>query len=186
MRVRREGAARGRVVPTRLLWCVVTLTMIVLAPVIVLVGEPLRRYYQRRYLRSAGRQRCGGGWRQGGLARVVIANPVLIALTAPGRWAIDHASGPGPGDSGRRGYGWRGGDGDNWPPAGTREPRRPKPNAPAGAIALAEPRQQRRTIPIRKALPQALSELSEPLRRAGSRLRRIGRVLRARARHKLA
>jgi hypothetical protein len=171
--VRRGRIRRGRVVVARrLVFCAVTLAVIALAPVIVLVGEPLRRHYLRRLSRPPRR----------GLARVVIANPVLIALTAPSRWAIDQVGGLRSGGSGRRGFGRfgrrRSQDGGDWPPlAGVREPRRPKPNAPAGAIALAEPRQQHRAIPILKALPPSLSE---PVRRIGSRLGRMGAVLRSR------
>ena len=164
----------------------VTLAVIALAPVIVLVGEPLRRYYLRQLSRppQLGCQWYSVSWRPVGLARVVIANRVLIALTAPGRWAMDRVGGRGSGGSGGGSFGWRRGQGGGgWPPAGTREPRRPKPTAPAGAVALAEPRQQHRIIPIRKALPRALSE---PVRRVGSRLRRMAGVLRARARHRLA
>jgi hypothetical protein len=49
---------------------------------------------------------------------------VWTALTAPVRWIADHV---------KR---WR----QRPPEAGVREPRRPKPTPPAGAIALAEPR----------------------------------------------
>jgi hypothetical protein len=170
--VRRGQIRRGRVVVARrLAFCAVTLAMIALAPVIVLVGEPLRRHYRRR---------LSGPPRRVLVARVVIMNPVLIALTAPSRWAIDQVGGRWPGRSGGRGFGRfgrrSGQDGGDWPPsAGVREPRRPKPNAPAGAIALAEPRQHRRVIPIVKALPPSLSE---PVRRVGSRLSRLGAVLR--------
>ena len=201
------------------------MAVIALAPVIVLVGEPLRRYYLRRLsrpplrLRStaalsgtglrravlgraarrgsavAGMTYAGQGegawsqqysvrWRRRSLARAIIANPVLIALTAPGRWAMDRVGGI---DSGHRG--WRGpgrfgrGRGNLPPPAVVREPRRPKPTAPAGAVALAEPRQQRRVVPILKALPP---QLSEPARHVGSRLDRVAGVLRARVSHWLA
>jgi len=180
-----------------LLFCAVTLAVIALAPVIVLVGEPLRRYYERRLSRPPRRLRSADvlsrvGLRRGslqrrtrrGLAQVVITNPVLIALTAPGRWTMDRVGGPISGGSGQRGlgrFGRRGGQGGDWPPpAGVREPRRPKPTAPAGAIALAEPRQQHRAIPILKALPPALSE---PVRRIGSRLGRMAGVVRVRVRH---
>ena len=148
----------------------VTLAVIALAPVIVLVGEPVRRYYMRRLRRRPSRSRPAG---LQAVARAVIANPVLIALTAPGRWAI--------GQVGRLSSGGSGGR--DWPPpAGVREPRRPRPNVPAGAVALAEPRQQQRTIPILKALPRALSDA---VRRAGSRLGRMTRALRAELRRRL-
>jgi hypothetical protein len=203
--VRPERIRHGRVAAARVLvFSGVTLAVIAVAPVIVLIGEPLRRHYLRRLsqppartrsgallsrfgprrgvLRRTARRRrpvadraragLGGGrsprrsradWRRHSLARVIIANPVLIALTAPERWVIDQVSGLSSRGSGGSRFGRRGG---NWPPpAGVREPRRPKPNAPAGAIALAEPRQQHRLIPILKALPPALSE---PARRVGS------------------
>jgi hypothetical protein len=208
--VSRSRIWHGRFAVARMLVsCAVTLAVVALAPVIVLVGEPVRRLCQRRLrqpprrVRSAGLvsglgQRLGvtgrGRARRGDRARlqryrrgwprtlgqVVITNPVLIALTAPGRFAIDRVGGLRRGGSGPPGFGrfgWRGGRGGSWPPpAGVREPRQPRPAAPAGAIALAEPRQQRRAIPILKALPPALSE---PVRRAGSRLRRLAGALRA-------
>jgi len=208
----------GRVVAARVLvLCAVTLAVIAMAPVIVLVGEPLRRYYLRRLsrppmpMRSAdvlsrfgtqrgvlrrtarrrrsitgqtraglgdGRlsHRPGAGWRGRSLARMIIANPVVIALTAPERWAIDRVGGL---TSGGLGFGRFGRRGGNWPPpAGVREPRRPGPNAPAGAVALAEPRQQHRVIPILKAFPPALSKRA---RRVGSFVGRMAGVLRLRA-----
>lgn len=217
--VRPDRIRHGRVVAARVLvFCAVTLAVIAVAPVIVLVGEPLRRYYLRRLsrprlrMRSAGvlsrfglqrgvlrrtarrgrpatgqaraglgdgrlSHRSSAGWRGRSLA-VVIANPVLIALTAPERWAIDQVGGLSSGGSGGRGFGRFGRRGGNWPPpAGVREPRKPKPNAPAGAIALAEPRQQHRVIPILKAFPPALSK---PARRVGSFLGRMAGVLRLR------
>ena len=154
--------SRGRVVARVLAFCAVTVAMIALAPVIVLVGEPLRTFYLRRLSRPRSRSASARA-----LARAVIANPVLIALTAPGRWAIGQVGGMRSGGSG---------DGDWPPPAGVREPRQPRPNAPAGAIALAEPKQRHRTIPILKALPLALSE---PVHRCRSRLARISSALRA-------
>lgn len=172
--MRRNRAGIARVVAAHVFSSAVTLTMIVLAPVIVLVGEPLRRYYLRRIGRRPKRSRS---------AQRVIANPAFIALTAPGRWAIDRVADLGSGSSGRFGFRRRGGRGDWPPPAGTREPRRPRPNAPAGAIALAEPRQQHRVIPIRKVLLRALRGLA---RRSSSRLRRLAMALRARAGHRLA
>jgi hypothetical protein len=175
-------------VSARVLSCAVTLAVIALAPVVVLVGEPLRRYCLRRFIRAPLRsrkpRRYRAGWLPVGFARLVIANRAFIALTAPGRWAIDRVSGIGRCDSGRRGSNWRRSQGGgNWPLAGTREPRRPKPTAPAGAIALAEPRQQHWVIPIRMASPRTLSE---PVRRVSSRLRRMAAVLRAQVRHRLA
>ena len=210
--VRRDRIRHGRVAASRaLVLCAVTLGVIAAAPVIVIVGEPLRRYYLRRLRQPPVRMRSGGvlsrfglqrgvlprarrrrpvtgqaraglghawlphrsgaGPRGRSLARVILANPVLIALTAPERWAIDHVGGL---RSAGRGFGRFGRRGGNWPPpAGVREPRGPKPNAPAGAIALAEPRQQLRVIPILKAFPPALSK---PTRRVGSFLGRMAGV----------
>jgi len=186
--VRRDRIRHGRVVAARVLvLCAATLAVIAVAPVIVLVGEPLRRYYLRRLSRPVtGQTRAGLGdgrlshrasavWRGRSLARIIIANPVLIALTAPERWVIDRVGGL---SCGGRGFGRFGRGGGNWPPpAWVREPRRPAPNAPAGAIALAEPRQQQRVIPILKAFPPALSK---PARRVGSFVDRMVGVLRMR------
>jgi hypothetical protein len=161
-----------------LVFCAITFAVVALAPVILVVGEPVRRYYVRRLARPAA-------WR--GLARLVIANPVLIALTAPGRWTLDqvgagNSGGSGPSRSERPGRKRGPGDGPLPPETGVREPRSPRPGTPAGAIALAEPRHQHQVIRIRKAMPPALSE---PVERTGSRpgqlvkvlLRRIGRPL---------
>src|SRR5262249_12414972 len=173
--VRPDRIRRGRVAAAKLLvFCGVTLAVIALAPVIVLAGEPLRRYYLRRLNRPPLRMRSGvvqsrygpqrgvlrrmtwrghpvagyalsalgygrlrrrsiAGWRGRWLGRVIIANPVLIVLTAPGRWTIDRVGGLRSGGSGR-GFGRFGRRGGDWPPpAGVREPRRPKPSAPGGA-----------------------------------------------------
>ena len=141
---------RGRSVARTLVFCAVTLAVIALAPLVVLAGEPVRRYYLRRLSRRPLRSRSAV---MRGLALVVVANPVTIALTAPGRWAIDQV--------GRLSSGSSSG-GDSPPSAGVREPRRPKPNTPAGAVALAEPIQRHRIIRIRKALPPALRRRGMP------------------------
>jgi hypothetical protein len=60
---------------------------------------------------------------------VFLANPVWIALTAPARWVLDHL----------RPRVGRNGNGNGPPGAGVREPRRPLPDLPAGAVALDEP-----------------------------------------------
>jgi hypothetical protein len=212
-RIKQDRIRQGRVAAARfLVFCAVTLAVIAAAPVVVVVGEPLRRYYLRRFSRPPARmrsrgvlsrlglqrgvlsrtarrwrpvtgearaglgdgrlpRRSGAGWRVRSLARVILANPVLIALTAPERWAIDQVGGL---RSGGRGFGRSGRRGGNGPPpAGVREPRRPNPNAPAGALALAEPRQQLRVIPILKAFPPALSK---PASRVGSFLGRMAGV----------
>jgi len=207
----RPGRIRhGSVAAARLaVFCGVTLAVIALAPVVVLAGEPLRRYYLRPLNRTPLRMRSGvvqsrygsqrevlrrmtrrgrpvtghalagpgDGWRGRSLVLVIIANPVLIVLTAPGRWTIDRVGALRSGGSGR-GLGRFGRRGGDWPPpAGVREPRRPKPTAPASAVALAEPRQQHRVVPMIKASPSALSE---PARRVGSFLGRMIGVLRLR------
>jgi hypothetical protein len=170
--VRPDRIRQGRVAAARFLAvCAVTLAVIAAAPVVVIAGEPLRRYYLRRPGDGWLPHRSSAGWRGRSLVGVILANPVLIALTAPERWAIDQFGGL---RSGGRGFGRSGRRGGNWPPpAGVREPRGPKPNAPAGALALAEPRQQLRVIPILKALPPALSK---PASRVGSFLGRMAGV----------
>jgi len=139
--------AAGRV----LTFGVVTLLVVAAAPAVLLFGELVNRRY-RHYLRGvpAGRDpvrvrrrrvvvRSSGpgraayavatpGW---GVAWRVLTNPVWIALTAPARWVLDRIR---PRAGGRRG---RGGNGP--PGAGVREPRRPLPDLPAGAMALPEP-----------------------------------------------
>src|SRR5215472_14311518 len=135
----------------------VTVLVIVLAPAVLLFGELVNRHYlrglppgrdrilvRRRGLLRRGRERvvirhAGPGRaayamaiRDHKLARRVLANPLWIALTAPARWLLDRLR---PRAGGRRG---RGGNGP--PGAGLREPRRPLPDLPAGAMALPEPR----------------------------------------------
>lgn len=132
----------------------VTLLVVVLAPAVLLFGELVNRHYLRGL--PAGRERvlarrrglrgrrtrvvvrqvrpglavCAAARRDRRLVRRVLANPLWIALTAPSRWLLDRLR---PRASGRRGRG-------NGPPgAGVREPRRPMPDLPAGAMALPEP-----------------------------------------------
>ena len=100
---------------------VVSVLVIVLAPAVLLAGELVNRHYRARYSRRRRR-----------VVHMVLSNPVWIALTAPGRWVFDRLR---PRAGGRRG---RGGNGP--PGAGVREPRRPLPDLPAGAMALPEPR----------------------------------------------
>ena len=102
---------------------VVTVLVIALAPVVLLAGELVNRHFFRPVL---PRRRFGL------VARVLLRNPLWIALTAPQRWLLDRLR---PRTGGRRG---RGGNGP--PGAGVREPRRPLPDLPAGAMALPEPR----------------------------------------------
>ena len=103
---------------------VVSVLVVALAPAVLLTGELVNRHY----LRPVVFPRRGFGL----VARVLLRNPVWIALTAPCRWFFDRLR---PRAGGRRG---RGGNGP--PGAGVREPRRPLPDLPAGAMALPEPR----------------------------------------------
>jgi hypothetical protein len=154
-RWKRAGPAIG--------FTLVSVAVVVLSPVVLLAGEPVNRHYlhgmraqpdtlmprRTRYLRSRSRaaavrrryRHTGPGWispgeacrgrRFGALAAPLLANPLWIALTAPARWLVGHVR-PLAG-RGRRGNG-------NGPPtAGVREPRRPRPDQPAGAIALPGP-----------------------------------------------
>jgi hypothetical protein len=132
-----------------------TLLVVVLAPAVLLFGELVNRHYLRglridrdrvlvRRRGWPGRRgtvvirRAGPGpaayamaCRDRRMARWVLANPLWIALTAPSRWLLDRLR---PRAGSRRG---RGGNGP--PGAGVREPRRPLPDLPAGAMALPEP-----------------------------------------------
>jgi hypothetical protein len=127
----------------------VTLLVLALAPAVLLAGELVNRHYGERraggpdripvrrgrrvVLRNVGPARAAYpvAGREPRVARPVLANPLWIALTAPARWLLDRIR---PRVGGRRG---RGGNGP--PGAGVREPRRPLPDPPAGAMALPEP-----------------------------------------------
>ena len=134
--------------------CVVTLFVLALAPAVLLAGELVNRHYlaglppgrdrilvRRRWLPGRrhvavrhlgpGRAAYAAAARDHRVARRILANPLWIALTAPARWLLDRIR---PRAGGRRG---RGGNGP--PEAGVREPRRPLPDPPAGAMALPEP-----------------------------------------------
>src|SRR5258707_10932134 len=127
------------------------LLTVAFAPLIMVAGEPLRRYVLARPAarppgpgyRRLRRPRPGtraamiahgpegtvqGFWFRPRFWLLVVSNPLWNALTAPPRWLLDRANG-----FGHRG--WRGPPG-----AGVREPRRPKPGLPGGSVALAEPR----------------------------------------------
>jgi hypothetical protein len=134
--------------------CVVTLFVLALAPAVLLAGElvnrrclaglppgrdrilvrrrwlPGRRHVAVRHL-GPGRAAYAAATRDHRVARRILANPLWIALTAPARWLLDRIR---PRAGSRRG---RGGNGP--PGAGVREPRRPLPDLPAGAMALPEP-----------------------------------------------
>jgi hypothetical protein len=143
---------------------VVSLIVVALSPAVLLAGELVNRHFlggvrarpaklaggrrtrfRRRRSRAAAARRyyrhTGPGWvsageacqgrRFGLLAEPFLANPVWIALTAPARWLIGRVR-P------LAGHGRRG-NGNGPPPAGVREPRRPRPDQPAGAMALPEP-----------------------------------------------
>jgi hypothetical protein len=139
----------------------VTLIVVAVSPAVLLCGELINRHYlgqlqarPRRILpgRAARRLRRHPanrpavflrhlgrpgipisdvylGHKTGPLALRFITNPVWIVLTAPARWIADRLRL-------RTGHGrGRGGP----PSAGVREPRRPRPDQPAGAMALREP-----------------------------------------------
>jgi hypothetical protein len=108
----------------------VSVLVIALAPAVLLFGEAVNRRYRRRRFGDA--HPSGIRYHRRDRAAIVLHNPVWIALTAPARWLVDHMR---PRVGGRRG---RGGHGP--PGAGVREPRRPLPDLPAGAMALPEPR----------------------------------------------
>jgi len=106
----------------------VSLLLIVLAPAVLLGGELVNRRYRR------SRLRLGPVWFASRPGHRVLLNPVWIALTAPARWLLGRLR---PLAGNRRGRGGNGGP----PGAGVREPRRPLPGLPAGAMALPEPRE---------------------------------------------
>jgi hypothetical protein len=129
--------------------CVVTLFVLALAPAVLLAGELVNRHYivrlpggrDRILVRRRGHVMLRNLGPAGAalpvaftghpVARRILANPLWIALTAPARWLLDRIK---PRAGHRRG---RGGNGP--PGAGVREPRRPLPDLPAGAMALPEP-----------------------------------------------
>jgi hypothetical protein len=107
----------------RALTFVLASTLIVaLAPLVLVFGELVNRRFL--FPRGSPHRALRG--------QVLLTNPVWIALTAPGRWLYGRL---------RPYAGHRRGRGGNGPPgAGVREPRRPMPDLPAGAMALPEPR----------------------------------------------
>jgi hypothetical protein len=151
---------RGKVLPA-LGFGAVTLLVIVMSPAVLLAGELLNRRYlyggpvrypRERVMMRIGRRgpvlrrRVRGRRPHDGahplssvvwscrapvITRVFLTNPVWIALTAPARWVLDHL----------RPRVGRNGNGNGPPGAGVREPRRPMPDLPAGAIALPDPYQ---------------------------------------------
>ena len=106
----------------------VSLLIMVFAPAVLLGGELVNRHYRRRSWLTDRPV-----WTARRPVHRVLLNPVWIALTAPARWVLDHLR---PLAGSRRGRGGNGGP----PGAGVREPRRPLPDLPAGALALPEPR----------------------------------------------
>ena len=98
-----------------------SLLTVAFAPLIMVAGEPLRRYVLARpaarssrpgWNRTLRRSRPGtqaamsphgpaGGvqvfWRRPRFWRLVVSNPLWIALTAPARWLLDRASAKAPG-----------------------------------------------------------------------------------------
>ncbi|HEU5427781.1 MAG TPA: hypothetical protein VFU74_12955 [Actinocrinis sp.] len=126
------------------------LLALLLAPVVVLAGDPVLQRHRRGNI-----VRGEGGWLAAQNHRLNLAvfqfgmHPVVIALTAPARWARPRLRAL------RRRVRWalrsraarrRGWDGLNerlFPDdpglSGVREPRRPNPMPPADAVALRQP-----------------------------------------------
>jgi hypothetical protein len=131
---------------TRVLWPVFALLLtFCLLPLVLVAGEPLRRY---ALARRRGRLRARGhlGWqvRRPTFLEFVVTTAPFIALTAPARFVTDRVARP------ARWVRQHGPWFRRRPPetGGVREPRRPRPGQPGGAVALAEPR----TEPIRSRL----------------------------------
>jgi hypothetical protein len=156
--------SRHRSAGPRLRFWAVTLIIIVISPAVLLGGELVNRHYLGRvrakpdrirptravryprspevrpagFLRRLGRPGVRvaslySGHKSWPLAMPFVSNPVWIMLTAPGRWILDRfrsRAGQGNGRGGGRG---------GPPSAGVREPRRPRPDQPAGVLALPEP-----------------------------------------------
>lgn len=127
-----------RLVRNLAVWAVV----IVFAPLIVLVGEPLSRAWHPMAAARRGRRTAQPGSKR--FRARLVRNPGWIALTAPARWVRSTLL-PSLGLRRRR-RGWLpGGEEGLWPDAppflgGVREPRRPKPAPSAAGVALREPR----------------------------------------------
>jgi hypothetical protein len=165
------------------------LLTVAFAPLIIVAGEPLRRYVLARPAarpsrpggkRTLRRSRPGTQaamishgpaetvevfWRQPRFWLIVVSNPLWIALTAPARWLLDRASG----------FGHQGRSGP--PAAGVREPRRPKPGPPGGSVALAEPRTEpvlARLLRTAMRKPGHREDREELQQRHGGRRRRGG------------
>jgi hypothetical protein len=98
-------------------------TVVALLPVWLFVAYPLSLAAWGR--RPAGRSR---------MVRSVVRHPVVHALAAPMRFVADRVRGRNARPETDDGSGW------GPPPAGDREPRRPRPGPPVDAIALPEPR----------------------------------------------
>src|SRR5262249_15978786 len=145
----RDRAVR-RLLRTAAIWVLT----VPLSPLVVLAGEPLRRYvlHRRAARRPPGVQ---ASWRRRPFLTLWVTNPLWIALTAPARWLLDRVASS------------RLGPGHQPPAAGVREPRRPPPGRPSGSVALAEPRVQ----PIAARLLGTARRLPESVQR---KLRRRG------------
>ncbi len=142
------GVSRSRRLALMAMRLLYMALMVLLAPVLVFVADPLREFSLRRLTRHQftapppGPKRPGrvtvGFARRRLLSELVYTDPVLIALGAPARWLSSRLPRrrarvvrseriwppPEPGE----------------PPAGVREPRRPRPNPPTDHISLPEPK----------------------------------------------
>jgi hypothetical protein len=156
--VRRLRAAAGTLLDI-IGYTAVTVTVVALTPLVLLGGELVNRHYlgtchrvmpsgphraaefrDRVHVTRVLARGSGPGWasvtwtgedlRVGLVPAVFLTNPAWIALTAPARWLLAHL----------RPLAGRGRRGGGPPPAGVREPRRPRPDRPAGALELPEQR----------------------------------------------
>jgi hypothetical protein len=127
----------------RILWpaCALLLTFVLL-PLVLVAGEPLRRY-------ALARRRRRWWVHPPTFLEFLVTTAPWIALTAPARFVTDRVARPARWVQ-RHSRWFR-----RRPPeaGGVREPRRPRPGQPGGSVALAEPR----TEPIRSRLLGAVA-----------------------------
>jgi hypothetical protein len=150
----RRGAAR-------ILWPAGALLLtFVLLPLVVVAGEPLRRHALSRRRKRVRLQRPT-------FLEFLVTTAPFIALTAPARFVADRVARP----VHRLQQRFRRRPPE---PGGVREPRRPRPDLPAGSVALAEPR----TEPVRSRLLGVVSGRDESARDGRPGIRWRGRPAR--------